>query len=108
MIYRSNESGFKEVLPGIQMKTLVHGDKTLLAEFHLKKGAELPLHRHPHEQSGYLVSGLMELTAGGQVYRLGAGDSWCLRGDLEHGAKVLEDCIAIEVFAPRRDEYITR
>jgi hypothetical protein len=30
LFYKRNESGYKEVLPGIRMKTLVYGEKTLL------------------------------------------------------------------------------
>jgi len=45
------------MLEGIERKTLVYGDKTLLSEFRLAKGKTLPMHKHPQEQSGYLVSG---------------------------------------------------
>ena len=34
--------GYKEVFDKIQMKTMVYGEKTLMVEFHLAKGADLP------------------------------------------------------------------
>ena len=57
-------AGYTEPIPGIRMKTLTWGDKTLLTEFALEAGRELPMHRHPHEQIGYLVSGRMRLRIG--------------------------------------------
>jgi quercetin dioxygenase-like cupin family protein len=43
---------------------LVHGEKTLMTEFRLRKGAVLPRHSHPHEQTGYLVKGGIRLFIG--------------------------------------------
>ena len=70
MFYKRANSGYKDVLPGIQLKTLVYGEKTLLTEFKLKKGAILPRHHHPHEQTGYLVSGRIRLMIGGEQFEV--------------------------------------
>lgn len=101
----SNE-GYIPALPGIERKTLVHGEKTLMVEFRLQKGFPLPRHAHPHEQTGYLVSGSLRLSIGDEVRNLQPGDSWCIAGGVEHGAEVLEDSIAIEVFTPVRTDYL--
>ncbi len=94
------------VCAGITRKTLVYGEKTLLTEFVLRKGSDLVLHSHPHEQTGYLVSGHLVLTIGDKVSEVRPGDSWAIPGNVEHKAVVLADSVAIEVFAPRRDEYL--
>jgi quercetin dioxygenase-like cupin family protein len=106
MFYNKDGSGYKQVLEGIQLKTLVHGEKTLLAEFRLSKGCNLPKHSHPHEQTGYLVSGQLRLSIGRETFEVGPGDSWCIPGDIEHGAEVLEDTVAVEVFSPVREDYL--
>jgi quercetin dioxygenase-like cupin family protein len=106
MFYKSNPRGYKEVLDGIQLKTLVHGEKTLFAEFKLKKGSKLPRHAHPHEQTGYLVSGCMRLHVGEDTFDAHPGDSWCIGSNVEHGADIIEDSIAIEVFSPLREDYL--
>ena len=77
-----------------------------MSEFRLQKGAILPRHSHPHEQTGYLVTGKMELTIGAETSLLEPGDSWCIPGDMEHNATVLEDSVAIEVFSPVRADYL--
>lgn len=99
-------TGYLPVLPGIARKTLVHGDRTLMTEFRLEQGSQLPKHVHPHEQTGYLVAGRIRLAIGGEQRELAPGDSWCIPGGVEHGAEILEDAVAIEVFAPVREDYL--
>ncbi len=106
MFYKRDGSGYKEALEGILMKTLVYGTNTLLAEFRLEKGRVLPKHRHPHEQTGYLVSGRLNLTIGDETFPAGPGDSWSIPGEVEHGAEVIEDAVAVEVFSPLREDYL--
>lgn len=106
MFSKHNSTGYLPVLPGIARKTLVHGEQTLMTEFRLEKGSQLPRHSHSHEQTGYLVAGRIRLTIGGEQCELAPGDSWCIPGGVEHGAEVLEDAVAIEVFAPVREDYL--
>jgi len=105
MFARHNEEGYIEVLPGILRKTLAYGDKTLMAEFVLAKGCDLPFHAHPYEQTGYLVKGHLRLTCG-ETFDVRSGDSWSIPMNVEHGAQTLEDSIAIEVFSPVRADYL--
>lgn len=106
MFNRHNEQGYLDVLEKIKRKTLVYGQKTLLTEFRLEKGAVLPVHRHPNEQTGYLVSGRIDLKIEDKEYGVNPGDSWCIPGDVDHSAVVIEDSIAIEVFSPVREDYL--
>ncbi len=106
MFAKRSATGYVPALSGIDRKTLVHGDQTLMTEFVLRKGAVLPKHSHPHEQSGYLVRGRIRLSIGTDQYDAGAGDSWCIPGGVEHGATALEDTVAIEVFSPVRQDYL--
>ncbi len=106
MFYKRNPEGYKQVLEGIELKTLVYGDKTLFTEFLLKKGRQLPGHAHPHEQTGYLVSGRIRLTIGEETFEVEPGDSWCVPGNMEHRAEILADSVAIEVFSPVREDYL--
>jgi len=106
MFYKCENSGYKQVLEGVKLKTLVYGDKTLCTEFRLEKGSKLPRHRHPHEQTGYLVSGGIRLSIGDKMFEVAPGDSWCIPGNVEHGAEILMDSVAVEVFSPVREDYL--
>ena len=75
-------------------------------EFLLQKNAVLPLHSHPHEQTGYLIKGRIRLTVGADVHEVMPGDSWCVPGSVLHGAEIIEESVAVEVFSPVRKDYL--
>ncbi|HYA86091.1 MAG TPA: cupin domain-containing protein [Nitrospirota bacterium] len=108
MFTRYDATGYKELLEKITMKTLVYGERTLLTEFKLGKGAILPTHSHPYEQTGYLVSGRIDLTIGNVSYQVRPGDSWCIPANVSHHAHARENSTAIEVFSPVREDYIPK
>jgi quercetin dioxygenase-like cupin family protein len=91
---------------GIRQKTLVFGEKTLMTEFKLAADSILPEHSHPYEQTGYLVSGHILLKIGSNSLDTLPGDSWCIPANCNHGARVLEDSVAVEVFSPVRQDYL--
>ena len=106
MFSRHASDSYVNVLPGIRIKTLIHGEKTLMSKFRLAAGHQLPRHRHPNEQTGYLISGKIRMTVGEDVRDLAPGDSWCIPEGVEHGAEIIEDAVAIEVFSPVREDYL--
>jgi len=106
MFIKKTDEGYNSPIDGIRFRTLVHGEKTLLAEFRLDKGKTLPVHNHVHEQTGYLVSGKIILSIGDDSFEVMPGDSWCIPSNVGHGAEVIEDSVAIEVFSPVREDYL--
>jgi quercetin dioxygenase-like cupin family protein len=108
MINKAGIKGYKPVLDGIELKNLTHGSKTHLTEVRLKKGALIPEHQHPHEQTGYLVSGRLRFFSGDEEAIAGPGDSWTFEGGRKHGAEALEETVVIECFSPVRDDYLKR
>ena len=106
MFIRGNEGEYKTLADGIEMKTTVHGELTHMTQFRLMKG-ELPMHEHPNEQTGFLVSGSMILTIGDREFPVKPGDSWSIPSMVRHGAAILENSIAIEVFSPPRRDYLS-
>jgi quercetin dioxygenase-like cupin family protein len=77
-----------------------------MTEFRLLRDHVLPMHAHPHEQTGYLVSGHIALMIGDKIHDVMPGDSWCITGGVQHGAQVLQDSVAVEVFSPVREDYL--
>ena len=106
MFTKQSKEGYQTPLDGVEQKTLVYGEKTLMTEFRLQEGCAIPVHAHPHEQTGYLVQGRMQLTVGNAKYEVQSGDSWCIPSGVEHGAEVIENAVAIEGFAPVREDYL--
>lgn len=106
MFYTNSIDGYTQVLPGIKIKTLVYGEKTLFTEFIMEGGSKLTKHLHPYEQTGYLISGKILLTIGNEKFDVNPGDSWCIPENIEHNAEIIFDSVAIEVFSPVREDYI--
>jgi quercetin dioxygenase-like cupin family protein len=103
---KATQEGYTQAGNGIRRKTLVYGQNEMLCEFRLEHDNLLPLHSHPAEQAGYLVSGHIVLHYSGVAHDVLPGDSWCIPGGVEHSADVLEDSVAIEVFSPLRPDYL--
>jgi quercetin dioxygenase-like cupin family protein len=72
---KSDPAGYVEALKGVSRKTMVHGPNTLLTEFKLAEGAVIPAHKHPQEQTGYLVSGRLNFQIGDKMRPATAGAS---------------------------------
>lgn len=108
MFTKYNSGKFRSLLEGIQMRPLVFEEKTILCEFKLEKGARLPAHQHPYEQTGYLISGKMNFRIGNEWFPAGTGDSWCIPENVEHEAEVVENTVVLEVFSPIRPDYLPK
>ena len=48
----------------------------------------------------------MVFTIDGKEHEMKAGDSWCIKADVEHGVEVLEDVSLIELFSPVREDFL--
>ena len=103
---RNGEAKAVEMVAGVVRRTLAHGSLTSLHELHIDKDAVVPLHTHPHEQTGYVASGRVRFQIGDEQIELSAGDGYSVPGGVEHGVVALEDAVCIDVFSPVREEYL--
>ncbi|MFH1011258.1 MAG: cupin domain-containing protein [bacterium] len=106
MFNKSSSEGYRKMLDGVELKAPVHGERTMLTTVRFVKGAVVPVHQHPHEQTGYLVSGSLRFIIGDEVFDARPGDSWNIASGVSHGAEALEDTVVIEVFSPIREDYL--
>lgn len=93
------------IAEGVQMRALF-GDAGMLNLVELGPGSVVPLHSHPHEQIGYVLSGEIVMTIAGEEHRLGPGGAYTIPGDVEHaGAAGSEGCVVLDFFHPIREDY---
>jgi quercetin dioxygenase-like cupin family protein len=92
--------------PGLTRKVMAYNDKLFLAEHQMVKGWVGSVHSHPHDQVVYVVRGHLKVTCQGKTFEICSGDSFVVRGDVEHGASALEDSLVVDVFTPCREDYI--
>lgn len=103
--YDPGQRAPKELAPGIVARTF-WGERMLVAVVDLAPDAVLPMHSHPHEQSGVVLSGAITFVVAGETRRLGAGEVYIIPGGVEHRATAGPDgAVVTDVFSPVREEF---
>ncbi|WP_064965534.1 cupin domain-containing protein [Tenacibaculum ovolyticum] len=75
-----------------------------MAIYTLEKGAHIPKHSHPQQQTTYIRSGKVKIIINGNEERiLKAGDVIVIPGNISHEFFVLEKTEDIDVFSPKRE-----
>lgn len=91
---------------GLKRRVLAYNDKLFLAEHEMVKGWVGMVHSHPHDQVVYVVRGRLRVTCQGDTFDIQTGDSFVVRGGVEHGASAIEDSLVVDIFTPCREDYI--
>ena len=84
----------------------IHTANLTLARIHLLKGALVPVHHHVSEQITTVESGRLACRMEGREIILAAGHIFVFPPNVPHAVEALEDSIAIDIFAPRREDWI--
>ena len=104
--YRYDSSKNVEMVPGVRRTMLTEGGGAMVVRIDCAKGAEVPMHTHPHEQIGHLASGRATLKIGEEAVELKPGDGYSIPPHVPHGVvDCPEDSVFMDVFSPPRDEY---
>jgi len=78
----------------------------MVAKMLYKMGDNVPFHKHPNEQSGYVISGKYRIVFGDNDQVIGPGDSYTIARDLEHRIEIIEPGEILDVFSPPRTDYL--
>ena len=95
----------KDLVPGALLR-LVWGERVMLSYATFEPGCKIPMHSHPNEQAGYVMSGRIRVRFGEYDEILEAGDSYVIPVDVVHTFDVLEPGETIDVFCPPRQDYM--
>jgi len=97
-----------ELFPGAQTR-LAWGESIMLSFIELAAGAEVPEHRHPHEQAGLVLSGRLRFRIGAEERVVGAGEAFVIPPDALHwGIVEVGPVRVLDVFSPPRADYRAR
>lgn len=98
------------VTPAIDRK-FVCGERMMLAQVFLKKGAVVPQHQHENEQITWILEGALRFWIGSdesEVIDVRAGETLVIPSNVPHKAEALEDTLDIDVFNPPRADWINK
>jgi quercetin dioxygenase-like cupin family protein len=88
--------------PGLVRRLGAGNARISLAEHFMEAGWTGAAHSHPQDQMAYVVSGRLRVRVGDEEFEVARGDSFVVRGGVEHQATALEPSHVIDVFAPYR------
>jgi quercetin dioxygenase-like cupin family protein len=105
MIVKS-ENAKNRQFKGVSFDVLAVGQKSMVTRMNYRVGDKVPLHSHPNEQSGYVISGKYRIKYLDINEVLNSGDSYSVPDNVEHSWEVLEDGEVIDTFIPPRQDYL--
>lgn len=106
--YRVADLPKEELNPRIS-RSLITGERTMLAHVYLKKGAVVPMHSHDNEQITYVIEGALQFRIGDdgpQALVVRSGEVLHLPSNVPHEAVALEDTLDVDVFTPPRQDWL--
>lgn len=88
-------------------RQFVTGTNVMVARIGLKKGAVVPEHSHFHEQITQVIEGELLFCVDGSEQTVRAGEILCIPPHLRHGVVAVEDSVAVDIFNPPRQDWIS-
>jgi len=104
-LHRWDEIALEKVTEMISRK-IVSGDREMLAQIYLKRGALVPLHAHDSEQMTYILQGALRVVVEGEEIIVREGEVLHIPSGTPHQSEALEDTLELDVFSPIRAEWL--
>lgn len=106
-VHRWDEIALEKVTEMISRK-IVTGEREMLAQIYLKKGALVPMHSHESEQMTYILQGVLKFLVAGEEIIVREGEVLCIPSWIEHQAEALEDTFELDLFSPIRQDWLDK
>jgi len=104
-LHRWDEIALEKVTEVISRK-IVTGEKEMLSQIYLKRGAVVPMHKHEAEQLTYVLQGSIRFLVGGEDVTVREGEVLLIPSWVEHQAEALDDTLTLDIFSPIRHDWL--
>jgi quercetin dioxygenase-like cupin family protein len=104
-LFRWDEIALEKITEMISQK-IVAGDREMLAQIYLKRGALVPMHSHDSEQMTYVLQGSLRFLVGGEEIIVREGEVLHIPPGVPHQAEALDDTFELDVFSPIRADWL--
>ena len=104
-LHRWDEIALEKITEMISQK-IVAGEREMLAQIYLKRGALVPMHSHESEQMTYILQGALRFLVDGEEVIVREGEVLHIPSWIEHQAEALEDTFELDVFSPIRQDWL--
>ena len=89
-------------------RKIIAGEKAMVAQVFLAKGAVVPEHSHESEQITYILEGALQFELEGKVVVVGKGQVLRIPSYVPHRAVALEDTLDLDIFSPLREDWLKK
>jgi quercetin dioxygenase-like cupin family protein len=89
-------------------RQMLSGEHTTVARIFLARGAIVPRHSHVSEQFSLILSGALKFIFDGPELVVRSGEMVYIPAHQPHAAEALEDTVDLDVFSPRREDWIRK
>jgi len=104
-VHRWDEIALEKITEMISQK-IVTGEREMLAQIYLKRGALVPMHSHESEQMTYILQGALRVVVDGEEMTVREGEVLHIPSRVPHQAEALEDTFELDVFSPIRSDWL--
>jgi quercetin dioxygenase-like cupin family protein len=104
-LFRWDEIALEKITEMISQK-IVAGDREMLAQIYLKRGALVPMLSHDSEQMTYVLQGSLRFLVGGEEIIVREGEVLHIPAGVSHQAEALDDTFELDVFSPIRADWL--
>jgi quercetin dioxygenase-like cupin family protein len=104
-VHRWDEIALDKITEMISQK-IIAGEREMLAQIYLKRGALVPMHAHESEQMTYILQGALRCLVGGEEVLVREGEVLHIPSGTPHQAEALEDTFELDVFSPVREDWV--
>ncbi len=98
----------KELMSETIGRKIVTGEKVMMAQVFLAKGAVVPLHQHDAEQITYIMDGALKFTLEGKDVLVEKGQVLVIPSNVPHTAVAMEDTLDLDIFSPIRYDWLNK
>ena len=104
-LHRWDEIALDKVTEMISRK-IVTGEREMVAQIYLKRGALVPMHKHESEQMTYILQGALKFLINGEEITVREGEVLHIPSWVPHQAEALEDTFELDIFSPIRQDWL--
>ena len=93
---------------GVSRRILAEDKDMMAVEVSFDEGAVGAIHSHPHVQISYVLEGEFEANIDGEIKIIRVGDSYYTSPNKPHGVVCKKSGRLLDIFTPRRDDFLTK
>jgi quercetin dioxygenase-like cupin family protein len=104
-LHRWDEIALEKVTEMMSQK-IITGEREMIAQIYLKRGALIPRHSHESEQMTYILQGALRFLVGSEEVTVREGEVLHIPANVAHQAEALEDTFELDIFSPIRADWL--